>query len=114
MSSIVRKSPLPRYYQLKEIMREKIGSGEWKPGDLIPSERELGEQYGISRMTARQAITELVNEGLFLPRTGQGYFCQPPQNYSAVDQSDWFYGGYAGARPASWLQSYFGPDDSRR
>ena len=64
MNSIVRKSPLPRYYQLKEIMREKISSGEWKPGDLIPSERELGEQYGISRMTARQAITELVNEGL--------------------------------------------------
>lgn len=74
MSSIVRKSPLPRYYQLKEIMREKINSGEWKPGDLIPSERELGEQYGISRMTARQAITELVNEGLFYREQGKGTF----------------------------------------
>jgi GntR family transcriptional regulator len=74
MSSIVRKSPLPRYYQLKEIMREKISSGEWKPGDLIPSERELGEQYGISRMTARQAITELVNEGLFYREQGKGTF----------------------------------------
>lgn len=74
MNSIVRKSPLPRYYQLKEIMREKISSGEWKPGDLIPSERELGEQYGISRMTARQAITELVNEGLFYREQGKGTF----------------------------------------
>jgi GntR family transcriptional regulator len=74
MSTIVRKSPLPRYYQLKEIMREKILSGEWKPGDLIPSERELGEQYGISRMTARQAITELVNEGLFYREQGKGTF----------------------------------------
>lgn len=74
MSSIVRKSPLPRYYQLKEIMREKIASGEWKAGDLIPSERELGEQYGISRMTARQAITELVNEGLFYREQGKGTF----------------------------------------
>jgi GntR family transcriptional regulator len=74
LSSIVRKSPLPRYYQLKEIMREKIASGAWKPGDLIPSERELGEQYGISRMTARQAITELVNEGLFYREQGKGTF----------------------------------------
>ncbi len=74
MSSIVRKSPLPRYYQLKEIMREKIRTGEWKPGDLIPSERELGELYGISRMTARQAITELVNEGLFYREQGKGTF----------------------------------------
>ena len=74
MNSVFRKSPLPRYYQLKEIMREKIRAGEWKHGDLIPSERELGEQYGISRMTARQAITELVNEGLFYREQGKGTF----------------------------------------
>ena len=74
MSAIYRNSPLPRYYQLKEIMRDRIRSGEWKPGDLIPSERELGEQYGISRMTARQAITDLVNEGLFYREQGKGTF----------------------------------------
>lgn len=74
MSAIYRNSPLPRYYQLKEIMRERIRSGEWKPGDLIPSERELGEKYGISRMTARQAITDLVNEGLFYREQGKGTF----------------------------------------
>ncbi|GCE14728.1 GntR family transcriptional regulator [Tengunoibacter tsumagoiensis] len=74
MSTIFRKGPLPRYYQLKEIMREKMRIGEWKPGDLIPSERELGEVYGISRMTARQAITELVNEGLFYREQGKGTF----------------------------------------
>lgn len=74
MSATFHKGPLPRYYQLKEIMREKINSGEWKPGDIIPSERELGEQYGISRMTARQAITELVNEGLFYREQGKGTF----------------------------------------
>src|SRR6266480_6637171 len=74
MSAIYRNSPLPRYYQLKEIMRERIRTGEWKPGDLIPSERELGEKYGISRMTARQAITDLVNEGLFYREQGKGTF----------------------------------------
>src|SRR5205823_4815861 len=74
MGAIYRNSPLPRYYQLKEIMRERIRLGEWKPGDLIPSERELGETYGISRMTARQAITDLVNEGLFYREQGKGTF----------------------------------------
>jgi GntR family transcriptional regulator len=74
MSAIYRNSPLPRYYQLKEIMRERVLSDEWKPGDLIPSERELSEKYGISRMTARQAITDLVNEGLFYREQGKGTF----------------------------------------
>lgn len=74
MSAIFKNSPLPRYYQLKEILREQVRAGEWKPGDLIPSERELSEKYGISRMTARQAITDLVNEGLFYREQGKGTF----------------------------------------
>src|SRR5256885_4107636 len=74
MNAIYRNSPLPRYYQLKEIMRERVRAGEWQPGDLIPSERELSETYSISRMTARQAITDLVNEGLFYREQGRGTF----------------------------------------
>lgn len=74
MRTIYRNSPVPRYYQLKEILRERIRSGEWKPGDLIPSERELSETYGISRMTARQSITDLVNEGVFYREQGRGTF----------------------------------------
>src|SRR5262249_40781590 len=72
--TIYRHSPIPRYHQLKEILRERVRTGEWKPGDHIPSERELGETYGISRMTARQAITELVNEGVFYREQGKGTF----------------------------------------
>ncbi|HEV2579543.1 MAG TPA: GntR family transcriptional regulator [Ktedonobacteraceae bacterium] len=74
MGAIYRNSPLPRYFQLKEILRERIRLGEWNAGDLIPSERELSEKYGISRMTARQAITDLVNEGLFYREQGKGTF----------------------------------------
>src|SRR5579871_5822943 len=74
MNAIYRNSPVPRYHQLKEILRERIRSGEWKAGDLIPSERELSETYGISRMTARQAITDLVNEGVFYREQGKGTF----------------------------------------
>ncbi|HEY7123405.1 MAG TPA: GntR family transcriptional regulator [Ktedonobacterales bacterium] len=74
MNTIYRNSPVPRYHQLKEILREKIRSGELKPGDLVPSERELSENYRISRMTARQAITDLVNEGVFYREQGKGTF----------------------------------------
>jgi GntR family transcriptional regulator len=74
MRTIYRNSPVPRYHQLKEILREKVSTEEWKPGDLIPSERELSETYNISRMTARQAITDLVNEGLFYREQGRGTF----------------------------------------
>ncbi len=59
-----KSHPLPIYYQLKELLREKIVAGEWQPGEMIPSERELSERYGISRMTARQALKELTTEGL--------------------------------------------------
>lgn len=74
MTVIYRNSPIPLYHQLKEIMRKQIRSGEWQPGDLIPSERELSETYGLSRMTARQAITELVNEGAIYREQGKGTF----------------------------------------
>lgn len=74
MSAIYRNSPVPLYHQLKEIMREKIRSGEWQPGQLIPSERELCLTYRLSRMTARHAITELVNEGACYAEQGRGTF----------------------------------------
>ncbi len=79
MSGIVKSGPLPRYYQLKELLREKVRSGEWLPGTVIPSERELCEQYRISRMTARQSITELVREGLLYREQGRGTFVAQPR-----------------------------------
>lgn len=71
--------PLPMYYQLKEILRERITTGEWQPGDLIPSERELSERYEISRMTARQALTELTVEGLLRREQGKGTYVAEPK-----------------------------------
>ena len=79
MSDRLKTGPLPRYYQLKERLRERISSGEWSTGTTIPSERELCAQYGISRMTARQALTELVNEGLLYRRQGRGTFVGRPR-----------------------------------
>jgi GntR family transcriptional regulator len=74
-----RSSVVPIYYQLKTIIRNKIASGEYPPDMCLPSERELCEYHGISRMTVRQAITELVNEGLLHREQGKGTFVAHPK-----------------------------------
>lgn len=74
MITIDRESPLPLYYQLKQLIVDKLDSGEWKPGDLVPSEQELQETYGLSRTTVRQALAELTFEGRFTRHRGQGTF----------------------------------------
>jgi len=79
MTGIDKQHPLPIYYQLKELLRGKIRAGVWEPGDPVPSERELGETYGISRMTARQALNELMNEGLVYREQGRGTFVAEPK-----------------------------------
>jgi GntR family transcriptional regulator len=79
MTHIVRHGPLPRYYQLREIIREMVRSGAWAPGEPIPSERELSERYGISRMTVRQSVSELVKEGLLYREQGRGTFVGRPK-----------------------------------
>lgn len=71
---IDKKSPIPVYYQLKSLLLKKIQNGEYAQGSLIPSERELGDSLGISRMTVRQALNQLVNEGLLYREKGRGTF----------------------------------------
>lgn len=62
------------FEQLKDILLEKIKEGEYKEGDKLPSERELSEMYGISRVTVRQTLNELVNEGVLTKRQGKGSY----------------------------------------
>jgi GntR family transcriptional regulator len=69
---IDKNSPLPIYHQLEEGIGLLIESGELAPGDFVSSERELSEKYGISRMTVRQAINNLVNRGLLVRKHGVG------------------------------------------
>lgn len=75
------QNPIPLYFQIKNIIENKISSGELKPGDKIPSENMLCNQYQVSRTTARQAITELVNAGKVVRTQGRGSFvAQYPVN----------------------------------
>ncbi|MGD7009733.1 GntR family transcriptional regulator [Metabacillus sp. 84] len=71
---VKKDSPVPIYFQVEEIIKESIDSGKWKKGEAIPSERQFCEQYSISRMTVRQAITNLVNEGILERKRGKGTF----------------------------------------
>ena len=65
--------------QIRAYIYEKIKSGDWNPGDQIPSERELSEQFGVSRNTIRQALMKLENEGFLHRAQGQGTFVSTPK-----------------------------------
>ncbi|MDL4842103.1 GntR family transcriptional regulator [Aquibacillus rhizosphaerae] len=71
---IDKQSPVPIYHQLEEKIKKRIETGELMPGDALPSEREYAEQFEISRMTVRQAITNLVNERFLHRVKGKGTF----------------------------------------
>jgi len=71
---IDKKSPIPAYFQLKNIILGKIESGEYREDNLIPSERELSDLLDISRMTVRQALNQLVQEGVLHREKGKGTF----------------------------------------
>ena len=60
--------------QIFDILKEKINSGEWKPGDKITSENELAKQFGVSRMSARNALQRLCAIGMLEARSGEGTF----------------------------------------
>lgn len=64
-----------KYYDLMEDLREKILSGEVKPGEKIPSENQLSSEYGVSRQTVRKALQILQNEGYIYAEHGRGTFC---------------------------------------
>lgn len=72
--SINRKSPIPIYLQIKEDILMAILDGEIQDGDRILSETKLATKYAVNRQTARNAVTELVNEGYLSRIHGQGTF----------------------------------------
>lgn len=71
---IDKTSVLPLYYQLKELLLEKIELGEFLPSQQVPSENELSRTHQVSRNTAKQAIASLVNEGILYRLQGKGTF----------------------------------------
>ncbi|CUA97822.1 GntR family transcriptional regulator [Thiomonas bhubaneswarensis] len=64
----------PLYRQIKGLITRSLQQGDWKPGELIPSEADLARRFGVSQGTVRKAVDELAAEGLLLRRQGRGTF----------------------------------------
>lgn len=64
----------PLYQQIKGLILRSLQAGEWKPGDLIPSEFELAARFKVSQGTVRKAVDELATDNLLVRRQGKGTF----------------------------------------
>lgn len=74
----------PRFTQIKSSILDDIETSRMKPGDRVPSENQLAETFGVSRMTARRALTELVDEGILLRSQGLGTFVSDHRPMSSM------------------------------
>ena len=64
----------PLYRQIKSLITQSLVSGEWRPGDPIPSELELASRFSVSQGTVRKAVSELAGENLLIRYQGKGTF----------------------------------------
>jgi len=76
--------PMPVYERIKSDVLDNIDRGLWRPGDRIPSENELVEQFGVSRMTVNRAMRELTDAGRLLRIPGTGTFVAQPDTDSSL------------------------------
>lgn len=82
-----KNTPIPLYFQLKNIILNDIQDNHFSVGDSIPTENELVEFYHISRSTVRQAISELVQEGWLTRKASKGTFVTRPEQKSSYIRS---------------------------
>jgi GntR family transcriptional regulator len=73
-TTLLRNAAVPLHAQICEVLRLQIQSAERKAGEIFPSERELAEHFGVSRMTVRQALHRLRLDGLIYHERGVGTF----------------------------------------
>jgi GntR family transcriptional regulator len=71
------KMSLPLHATISEAIRRQIEKGDYHPGDKLPSEHQLMKTFNVSRITARQAVANLVNQGLAISHQGKGVFVTP-------------------------------------
>ena len=82
---------LPIYYQIKQTIKSWIINKEFSSGEKIPSENELAERFGVSRLTVRQAISQLTQEGFLVSRRGEGTFVT--ENVQLIDSCSFEFRG---------------------
>jgi len=84
MSKVDHNSYEPSYAQLVRILQEQMAMGRLRPGDRLPSESQLCEYHGVSRMTIRRAINILIEQGVVITKQGQGTFIKPMQFWALL------------------------------
>ncbi|MGQ9623605.1 MAG: GntR family transcriptional regulator [Candidatus Caldatribacteriaceae bacterium] len=71
---LTKDSPIPIHVQLRDALRQALESGEYEPGDRFFSENEIAKKYGVSRMTVRRVMDDLLREGFIFRVPGKGTF----------------------------------------
>lgn len=84
LSNLDLEGVVPLHHQVKEDLAIQIHSGRWRPDEQIPSEADLCRHYGVSRGTVRQAIADLVQQGLIHRKQGRGSFVSKPKFEGSV------------------------------
>lgn len=79
-----RDSKVPLYHQLYELLRGNIIGGKWQPGTMLPPESALCRNFHVSQITVRQALENLVNDGLIYRQRGRGSFVAQPAIESSL------------------------------
>lgn len=108
----------PNYKRIVRLLDEKIASGEYPPGHRLPAERELGAIFGVSRITTRQALSELQQRGRVVRHQGQGTFvAQRPVESSllgffSISESLKADGRLVATRMVSRERAAAGPDEA--
>lgn len=80
MTALDKNSPIPLYYQLYSLILNQIKDGEYKPGDLLPTEITLVKEYSVSRATVRQAILDLSRNGYVVREKSKGTYVKDYSN----------------------------------
>lgn len=86
----IEASPMPLYAQVKEILRERIVDGTYAPHAQLPAESEISSIFGVSRITVRQALGDLQNEGVIFRIPGKGTFVSKPKATQELMQLEGF------------------------
>ena len=73
---IEHESAIPLYQQIENDIKDKIISGEYQAGQMLPSESKFCEMYQVSRVTVRNAISDLVEQGILIRKHGKGTFVE--------------------------------------
>ncbi|PWQ99357.1 GntR family transcriptional regulator [Leucothrix arctica] len=86
MSSSKKKTRLPLYVQVSELLHREIAAGQWVPGERLPTESQLAQDLDVAVGTLRKALTVLEEDGLLERRQGSGTYVRKPPEGGAVYQ----------------------------